>query len=166
MQPLCWCTNSIGSSMVMMWPEEFVLRWSIKAASDVDFPEPVPPTKRIRPRLSMMTFFSTSGRPSCFRSGISVTIFRITMETSLRCLNILTRKRPTSGSDNARFISGLPLNSIFCLSDINSLARLSTQPGGAGSLPSAFMAPLNFAVGFAPVDKYKSEPSFSARIFK
>jgi twitching motility protein PilU len=26
MQPSCLCTNSIGSSMVMMWPEEFMLR--------------------------------------------------------------------------------------------------------------------------------------------
>jgi hypothetical protein len=45
----------MGSSMVMMWPPLLLLRWSIKAASEVDLPEPVPPTNRIRPRFSMIT---------------------------------------------------------------------------------------------------------------
>ena len=59
----CVCRNSIGSSIVTMWSEEFSLRWLIIAASDVDLPEPVAPTIRISPRFSMMRSFSISGRP-------------------------------------------------------------------------------------------------------
>ena len=43
------CTNSIGSSMVRMWPLMRVLMSSIIAASEVDLPEPVLPVTRIRP---------------------------------------------------------------------------------------------------------------------
>ena len=61
---LFWKMYSTGSSSVRMWPDLRSLRKSSIAASEVDLPEPVAPTIRIRPRLPMMTSFSTSGTPS------------------------------------------------------------------------------------------------------
>ena len=51
-QLLRWCTNSIGSSMVRMWPFIRALMSSIIAASVVDLPEPVLPVTRMRPLLA------------------------------------------------------------------------------------------------------------------
>ena len=50
MQRLCRCTNSIGSSIVMMWSVRVRLISSIIAASVVDLPEPVGPVTTTRPR--------------------------------------------------------------------------------------------------------------------
>ena len=44
------CTNSIGSSMVRMWPYSFSLMWLTIAASVVDLPDPVGPVTSTRPR--------------------------------------------------------------------------------------------------------------------
>ncbi len=43
---------------------------SIIDASEVDLPDPVAPTMRIRPRFCMMTSFTTSGRPSVSMFGM------------------------------------------------------------------------------------------------
>ena len=58
--------------MVMMCPPRALLRWSISAASDVDLPDPVPPTKSTNPFLAVITSLSTSGKPKSSRLGISV----------------------------------------------------------------------------------------------
>ncbi|VEB39847.1 Uncharacterised protein [Chromobacterium violaceum] len=63
------CTYSIGSSIVMMWSWLLLLRQSTSAASEVDLPEPVPPTKITRPRLISAMSFSTSGRLSWSKVG-------------------------------------------------------------------------------------------------
>ena len=54
------------------------------AASEVDLPEPVPPTKITSPRFFMETFFSTSGsfRSSIF--GITLLMMRMTRATAPR----------------------------------------------------------------------------------
>ena len=57
--------------MVRMCPAAFSLRWLIIPASVVDLPEPVAPTIRIMPRLTMIRSFSTSGTPSLSRLGTS-----------------------------------------------------------------------------------------------
>src|SRR5690606_34705165 len=90
---LCRCRYSIGSSMVRMWPAVVLLRWSIIDASVVDLPEPVEPTISTSPRGAMMMSFSTCGSCSSSIVGITLRIARITMPTSPRCLNTLTRKR-------------------------------------------------------------------------
>ena len=60
-QFLRMCTNSIGSSMVRMWPFSRVLMSSIIAASVVDLPEPVLPVTRIRPLLTLHRLRTASG---------------------------------------------------------------------------------------------------------
>ena len=82
--------------MVRIWPVLLALRWSIMAASVVDLPEPVEPTTRTRPRCSITMSLSTGGSLSWSMLGISDLMARMTMPTSPRCLNTLTRKRPVS----------------------------------------------------------------------
>ncbi|MNF93243.1 hypothetical protein D3C84_759110 [compost metagenome] len=84
MQPWCWWMNSMGSSMVMMWPWEFRLRSPIIAASEVDLPAPVPPTNSTRPRLLIDSCLSTSGSLSSSMVGMLVSMRRSTMPTRLR----------------------------------------------------------------------------------
>ena len=81
MQFLCGCTNSIGSSIVMMWPNEFSLRQSTIAASVVLLPEPVAPTKITRPRLVSATSLRMCGRFRLSMVGTVCGIVRITRPT-------------------------------------------------------------------------------------
>ncbi len=116
---LCQCRNSIGSSMVRIWPAWVSLRWPIIAASAVDLPEPVEPTTSTRPRGSLMIFFSTSGRRSSSMVGMSLLMARITIATSPRCLKMLTRKRPASLIDTAMLYSSSRSNTATCSSSIS-----------------------------------------------
>ena len=69
-QPWCWCTNSIGSSIVRMWSWRSLLILSIIAASVVDLPEPVGPVTSTRPRGRSASVASTGGRPSSWKLRI------------------------------------------------------------------------------------------------
>ena len=68
------CRNSIGSSIVMMWSEEFSLRKLIIAASVVDLPEPVAPTISSMPRFIITRSLSRSGSPRSSSRGMSAVI--------------------------------------------------------------------------------------------
>ncbi|MCY1313266.1 hypothetical protein D9M70_637720 [compost metagenome] len=92
-------------------------------------------------------------------------MLRATMDTSLRCLKILIRKRPTPVREIARFISSSRSNSSRWVISITESAISATSPAFNGSWLSALSTPLNLAQGGAPVDRYKSEPSWLARIF-
>ena len=94
-----WCSTSIGSSIVTMWTSRFALMWSIIPASVVVLPDPVGPVTSTRPRGSMASAASASGRPrSC--SGIAPTLTRRnTSPAEPRERNALTRNRPTPGSE-------------------------------------------------------------------
>ncbi|MCY1489898.1 hypothetical protein D9M68_236380 [compost metagenome] len=80
-------------------------------------------------------------------------MLRATMDTSLRCLKMLMRKRPTPGTEVARFISSSRSNSAFCSLSMTLSAIRATSPGLSGSLPRARSTPLNLAQGGAPVDR-------------
>ena len=62
-QRLCRCTNSIGSSIVRMCCGFVRLISSTIAASVVDFPEPVGPVTRTRPRGFIASSRNESGSP-------------------------------------------------------------------------------------------------------
>ena len=94
MQFLCGCTYSIGSSIVMMWPFEFSLRYPTIAASEVDLPEPVAPTTMMMPRLAIASSLIRCGRFSSSVVGMWSAIVRNTMPTLPCCTNAETRKRP------------------------------------------------------------------------
>src|SRR5664279_1428925 len=116
MQFLCGWTNSTGSSMVMMWPNEFSLRWSTIAASDVLFPEPVAPTKITRPRLATAMSFRMCGRFMLSIVGRTCGMVRITRPTLPCCTKALTRKRPIPCGATAKLHSFVLSNSAACLS--------------------------------------------------
>ncbi len=58
------CTNSMGSSIVRIWPFSRELMSSIMAASVVDLPEPVLPVTRIRPLLILHRSITAFGNLS------------------------------------------------------------------------------------------------------
>ena len=145
-QFLCGCTNSTGSSMVMMWPCEFSLRQSTMAASVVDLPEPVAPTRMIRPRLDITTSLSTCGTPRPSMVGRTCGITRSTMPTLPCCTKALTRKRPMPGGEMAKLHSLVRSNSAACLSFMIERASASVWPAFSGcgetlvTLPSTLIA--------------------------
>ena len=71
MQFLCWCTYSIGSSIVMMCPLREELIVSIIVANVVDLPLPVGPVTRIRPFWRSIRSRQMRGRPSSSNEWMS-----------------------------------------------------------------------------------------------
>jgi len=62
----------------------------------------------------MITSVKTGGNPKSLTLGKSVLMLRITIDTSPRCLKILTRNRPTPDSLIAKFSSSVFSNSLIC----------------------------------------------------
>ena len=146
MQFLCGCTNSTGSSIVMMWPWLLTLRQSTMAASVVDLPEPVAPTRMVRPRLDMATSFRICGMPRVSMVGSSCGITRITMPMCPCCTKALQRKRPMPAGEMAKLHSLVRSNSAACLSFITLRTSASVWPAvrfcddTLVTLPSTLMA--------------------------
>ena len=92
-------TISMGSSMVTTWHSRVRLMWPIMAASVVVLPDPVGPVTRIKPRCSLASLVTTSGRPRSSAVGTWLRTRRNTMATEPRCRNTLVRKRPTPGME-------------------------------------------------------------------
>jgi hypothetical protein len=86
------------------------------AASDVDLPEPVPPTTRTRPRSVMTMSFRTGGRPRSSSSGISEVMVRRTAPQLPCCTKALTRKRPMPCGFTAKLHSFVASKSRICRS--------------------------------------------------
>ena len=71
-QFLCVCRNSIGSSIVRMCSCLVMLIRSIIVASVVDFPEPVGPVTRMRPRGLRQRSATTCGKLKFFERAYFV----------------------------------------------------------------------------------------------
>ncbi len=106
--------NSIGSSMVRMWPVACWLRHSSIEASVVLLPVPVAPTIRIRPRFSSTSVDSIGGRPSESSAGMSKGMQRNTAAIVPRWRKADMRKLPTPDRLIARFSSPVSSNSSNC----------------------------------------------------
>ena len=111
-QPWLWCTNSIGSSMVMMWSLRCLLAWSTIAASVVDLPLPVGPVTRTSPLCSNAARFRRGGSPSSSAVFTLVGICRNTAPQPYFWLKKLHRKRATPGISYPKSTS--PVSS-YCL---------------------------------------------------
>ncbi len=94
---LCWCRNSIGSSIVRMWSWRSWLITSIIAARVVLLPEPVGPVTSTKPRGLEASSRSTCGTLSESRPGMSCGTRRKAALTEPRWKKQLTRKRATPG---------------------------------------------------------------------
>src|SRR6266478_2207263 len=134
------CRNSIGSSIVMMLTRRFVLMWLIIAASAVDFPDPVTPVTRTRPRGRRPSSSSTGGR---FRSWIVLTSYGMARKANAtvpRCWYTLVRNRPTPGTPIAKSASLCSANSftwrgvmICSASDFSSSGLSGDESSGTSS---------------------------------
>ena len=112
--------NSIGSSMVRMWPVACWLRHSSIDASVVLLPVPVAPTIRIRPRFSRTSVDSIGGRPSVSSAGMSKGMQRNTAAIVPRWRKADMRKLPMPGRPMARFSSPVSSYSSNCCGESNS----------------------------------------------
>src|SRR5690606_4199960 len=160
-QPLCGCTNSTGSSMVMMWPRECSLRWPIMAASVVDLPEPVPPTTITSPRLFMTTSLRIGGSSSSTSVGISVLIVRSTAPNWPCRMYALTRKRSILCGLIAKLHSSVETNSLICLSFMRAPTIIPDCSAVSGVSVALWIVPSILMAGGKPVVMKRSEPSFS-----
>ncbi len=88
----------MGSSMVTMCTSRLRLMWSIMAARVVVLPEPVGPVTSTRPRCSLDSRPTTSGRPSWSKLAADVRTRRKIMATEPRWRNTFTRNRPHPGT--------------------------------------------------------------------
>ena len=122
-------TNSIGSSMVMMWTDSVWLMWSIIEASAVDLPEPVTPVTRIRPRRRSARSWITSGRPRVSKGGTWPEMWRMASAGVPRCLKAFTRKRPMSRAPTAKSSSSCSSNAARCWRVMMSARKLSITSG-------------------------------------
>ena len=77
------CTNSIGSSMVMMWQARLELIRLIIAACEVDLPQPVGPVTSTSPRVSSVKLLTRPGSFSSSRVGIFLGMRRIVAPMAL-----------------------------------------------------------------------------------
>ena len=144
------------------------------AASEVDLPEPVPPTKMTKPRLVIAISFNTSGKPKSSNLGILVVIVLNTKPTEPRCTKAFTLKRATPGIPMAKLHSFVASNSVACLSFI--IERPISRACWADStcvlmgviFPSIFIAGgkpavINKSEAFLPIiNLSKSNTNFSA----
>ena len=89
----------------------------------------------------MMMSFNTGGRFSSSMLGITLRMARMTMPTSPRCLNTLTRKRPASCRAMAMFSSSSRSNTGTWPSSISEYAIFLTMPGGRPVLPKGYSLP-------------------------
>src|SRR5579859_7606054 len=95
------------------------------AASEVDLPEPVPPTMMTRPRLASTTSFKIGGRSSSSKLGIFALMRRMTQPTAPCWTKALTRKRPIPGGAIAKLHSFEASNSLVCRSFMIARTRVA-----------------------------------------
>jgi hypothetical protein len=120
--------NSIGSSMVRMWPVTCWLRHSIIDASVVLLPVPVAPTIRIRPRFSSTSLDISGGTPSESSAGIWCGMQRNTAAIEPRCLKAERRKLPTPEMPMPTFSSPVSSSSSSCCGVSSSASRVRVWP--------------------------------------
>ena len=145
--------NSIGSSMVRMWPETFWLRHSSMAAMVVLLPVPVAPTIRIRPRFSSTSGARMGGRFRVSIEGILTGTQRTTAAMLLRCLKPERRKLPTLGMPMPMLSSPVWSSSSSCSAVSTSASRVRGMLGASTWSVMGISCPLIFSSAGALADR-------------
>ncbi len=153
-------TNSIGSSIVRMWPLRRALMSSIIAASVVDLPEPVLPVTRISRSTPWQRFRTASGILSCSRVCAFDGIARNTPPMPFSCRRTLTRKRAIVAQRVGE------IGAVACLEAVERLARHDLVDRLAHEVRAEALGPQVGASfpywrmrGGSPAMKCRSEPS-------
>src|SRR5689334_21519306 len=128
------------------------------AASEVDLPEPVPPTKITSPRLVMATSLRTCGRFRSSNLGIVAVMVRSTMPTRPCWTKAFTRKRPTPEGEMAKLHSLVASNSAACLSVMIERASSCVWIGDRLCCDTGVTLPSTFIAGGKPAVMKRSEP--------
>src|ERR1700761_3985628 len=147
--------------MVTMWPRVFSLRYPTMAASEVDLPEPVPPTRITKPRLDSTTSLSMGGNSSSSRVGILALMVRSTAPVNPCCTKALTRKRPMPGGAIAKLHSLVASNSLVCRSFMIARTIPALCSGLSERSDCGRISPSTLMAGGKPAVMNKSEPFFS-----
>src|ERR1700690_367148 len=131
------------------------------AASEVDLPEPVPPTRITKPRFESTTSLSTGGNSSSSSVGIFALIVRRTAAVQPCWMKALTRNRPMPGGAIAKLHSLVESNSLVCRSFM--IARTKPALCSAVRLRSdcGRSSPSTLIAGGKPAVMNRSEPFFS-----
>ncbi len=134
---------------------------SIIAASVVDFPEPVGPVTRIKPRgrsdRSAITFGSLSSSKLLMLNGIC----RMTIETQPRCLKQLPRKRASCWMPNEKSSSSSISKRFFWFSVSTEYAICSVSLGCSTYCRLEFsMSPSTRSLAHSPAVMCRSEAPF------
>src|SRR5271170_249762 len=147
--------------MVTMWPRVFSLRKPTIAASEVDLPEPVPPTRTTKPRLERTTSFRTGGSSSSSRVGILALMVRSTAPVWPCCMKALTRKRPMPGGAMAKLHSLVASNSLVCRSFMIARTKPALCSGLKNRSDCGRISPSTLIAGGKPAVMKRSEPFLS-----
>ncbi len=158
-------TNSIGSSIVMMWSLRVSLMRSTMAARVVDFPDPVGPVTSTRPLFSKHRLRTHSGRPRSSKLRISAGIWRKTAPTPWRSRKRLTRNLATPGISYAKSVSLSARNSVrLAAAAISShIRRTCSDDSGVVNSGMAAMSPWRRISGGRDAVRCRSEPPISTR---
>ena len=154
------CRNSIGSSIVRMWPNSFSFTWLTIAASVVDLPEPVGPVTRIRPRGRSVSSANTLG---ALRSSSDSTLDGIVRNAAAapRCwMKALTRKRARFGTAKLKSHSRISSYIFRCESLMMSYTMACTSSCSIGGRLMRRMSPWTRISGGRPADRCRSEALF------
>src|SRR4030095_9266093 len=133
------------------------------AASEVDLPEPVPPTRMTRPRLVMTMSLRIGGSSISSMVGILALMVRTTQPIRPCCTNALTRKRPIPVGAIAKLHSLLASNSFVCLSFMIERNSTAACSGGSARADCGRISPSTLIAGGKPEVMNRSEPLRSTR---
>src|SRR5271170_7887597 len=131
------------------------------AASEVDLPEQVPPTKITNPRLDSTTSLRTGGSSSSSSVGILALMVRSTAPVNPCCMKALTRKRPMPGGAIAKLHSLVPSNSLVCRSFMMARTMPALCSGLKNRSDCGRISPSTLIAGGKPAVMKRSEPFFS-----
>ena len=159
-QRLDSCTNSIGSSMVMIWSGRLSLQWLTMPASVVDLPEPVGPVTSTRPRGSMHRSRKILGAFSSSSDRMADGMLRNTAPAPRFWLKALTRKRASFGISKEKSVSKNSSYALRCLSFMMSYTMECTSLCDSGGILMRFMSPSTRIIGGTPEERCRSEALF------
>src|SRR6202161_4179730 len=131
------------------------------AASEVDLPDPVPPTSITKPRLDSTTSRKIGGNSSSSNVGILALMVRSTAPVKPCCTKALTRKRPIPGGAIAKLHSLVESNSLVCRSFMMARTRPALCSGLKERSDCGRISPSTLMAGGKPAVMNKSEPFFS-----
>src|SRR4030095_2612231 len=154
------CMNSIGSSIVRMWPYSFSLTWLHIAASVVDLPEPVGPVHRMRPRGRLVSSPKIFGAFNSSSERTFAGMVRNAAAAPRIWTNALTRKRARLGTAKLKSHSRFSSYALRWASLMMSYTMAWTSSCSIGGRLIRRMSPWTRIMGGSPAERCRSDALF------